>query len=184
MESFKNQLLLAMPHIEDPWFGSSLCLICEHSPEGAMGLILNKPLDITLSEVLTDLQIPTNYDIQEPVYSGGPVSPEQGFILHSVEQKQWHSTLIIGESICLTTSKDMLLSLGNIEDAPTQSLVILGYSGWSAGQLEAEIGRNDWLLVEADVDILFNTSHQQKLKAAADKIGIDLSLLTQSAGHA
>lgn len=184
MESLKNQFLLAMPQMNDPWFGGSLCLICEHSPEGAMGLIINKPLDLSLKDVLQDLKVPVNYDMIEPVFSGGPVSPEQGFILHSVEDKQWHSTLIIGEEICLTTSKDLLISLGNTEAAPTQSMVILGYSGWSAGQLEFEIARNDWLLVEADADILFKVPHEKKIKAAADKIGIDLSLLIQDAGHA
>lgn len=184
MDSLKNQLLLAMPQMRDPWFGGSVCLICEHNAEGAMGLILNKPLDISLKDVLTDLQVPINYPIAEPVYSGGPVSPEQGFILHSVEQKNWHSTLVVGEDIRLTTSKDMLVSLGDVEEAPNQSMVILGYAGWASGQLEIEISRNDWLTVEADANILFNTSPEEKLNAAAKKVGLDFSLLVPDAGHA
>lgn len=180
--SFTNQLLLAMPQLDDPWFNHGLVYICEHSEEGAMGLVINNPTQLTLNQVFAELKLPDEQNHDEYVLCGGPVAPDQGFILHS-PTGQWDSSLDISHDVCLTTSKDILASIAQGQ-GPKQHIVALGYAGWSAGQLEAEMAENAWLTLPSDTNILFDTPIDQRRKKAADKLGIDISLLSSQSGHA
>lgn len=180
--SLTNQLLLAMPQLDDPWFGHGLVYICEHTKDGAMGLVINNPVQLTLNEVFAELKLPEQRPEDEVILCGGPVAPDQGFILHSPTGK-WDSSMSITEDICLTTSKDILAAIAQGQ-GPEKYLVTLGYAGWSAGQLEDELAENSWLTLPADNSILFDTPFEQRLQKAADQLGIDMSLLSSQAGHA
>lgn len=149
-----------------------------------MGIVVNKVLSISQSELFTHLNIP---DIDEacdssPVYSGGPVQAERGFVLHR-NDGQWQNTVMIDDGICLTTSKDILDDLAH-GAGPKDHIIALGYAGWSANQLDAEISANAWLTVPADSDVIFNTPAEQRWHMAAQTLGVDISLMASSAGHA
>lgn len=184
MDSLENQLLIAMPSLEDPHFNKTVTYICEHNDDGAMGLIINLPINVTLNELLA--QIDENKvdvpELSQPVLTGGPVSQDRGFVLHST-QDGWSSSLALSEEVMITTSKDILMALGTNE-APEQYIVALGYAGWGPGQLEEEIKANSWLTTPADGDILFNTPIEQRWKKATEKLGIDLAHLSSEVGHA
>lgn len=182
--NLKNHFLLAMPTLEDPNFQKTLTLITEHSEHGAMGLVINRPLTLTVGEVLQHLDI-TPEDTrasQQPVHYGGPVEPERGFILHS-PPGQWSGTLAVSEEIGMTSSRDILEHIARGE-GPERLLVTLGYSGWGAGQLEAEMAQNAWLTCPAEREILFDLPAEERLAAAATRIGIDLDMVSPDAGHA
>lgn len=182
--SLRGHFLLAMPHMQDPFFAQSLTYICEHDDEGAMGVIINQPLDFDLPALFQHLDIDASQPAQGPVYGGGPVARERGFILHRHrEEEHWAATVSIGPGIDLTSSMDILDAMANGE-GPAHVVVALGYAGWGAGQLDAEILRNDWLSCPADLDILFATPAEHRLKAAAASLGVDLSLLTAHSGNA
>jgi len=178
----RNQFLLAMPTLEDPNFQRTLTYICEHSEHGAMGLVVNRPLALTVGEILRHLDIEPQATAiaQQPVHYGGPVEPERGFILHS-PVGHWEGTLALSESLGVTTSRDILEAMARGE-GPDLALVTLGYSGWGAGQLEDELVRNSWLTCPGSADILFDTPAEERLSAA--RLGIDLDLLSSDAGHA
>jgi len=180
--SLKHHFLLAMPQLDDPYFGHSLCYICEHSEQGAMGLVLNKPIGMSLSQVFSELGMEGQRHGEEPVIQGGPVNPEQGFILYQ-DDEPWEQSMHVGDRTYLTTSKDMLEAIADGR-SPDNVIVCLGYAGWSAGQLEEELANNSWLTIEADEKIIFNTKAEQQVKAAADKLGIDINLMTSDSGHA
>lgn len=184
MDSLENQLLIAMPSLEDPYFNKTVTYICEHNDDGAMGLIINLPINVTLNELL--LQIDENKadmpELSQQVLTGGPVSQDRGFVLHST-QAGWSSSLALSDDVMITTSKDILMALGT-HDAPEQYMVTLGYAGWGPGQLEEEIKANSWLTTPADGDILFNTPIEQRWKKATEKLGIDLAHLSSDVGHA
>ncbi|WP_068546772.1 YqgE/AlgH family protein [Thalassotalea crassostreae] len=184
MDSLENQLLIAMPNLNDPYFQKTVTYICEHNNEGAMGLIINVPVRITLNELLAQIDADKNNTdtLNQRVLAGGPVSADRGFVLHNT-QKGWDSSLALSSDIMITTSRDILESMGT-EKAPNQFLVTLGYAGWGAGQLEHEIGQNSWLHTEADADILFNTPIELRWQKAAEKLGIDLGHLSSDVGHA
>ncbi len=201
MNSLENQLLIAMPSLGDPYFNKTVTYICEHNEEGAMGLIINLPVNITLSDLLKQIEPEddtaqvmesTQGDIAEAtdstnsleqlVLSGGPISQQRGFVLHS-SQSGWSSSLALSKELMITTSKDILLALGT-EKAPEQFMVTLGYAGWGPGQLEQEFQANSWLTTPADSDILFNTPIEQRWKKATEKMGIDLAHLSSDIGHA
>lgn len=181
---FSNQLLIAMPSLEDPNFSRTVTLICEHSEHGALGVIINRPTEVQLGQLLQHLEIKAvRSEIADvPVYAGGPVQLERGFILHS-PLGQWESTLKINAELGLTTSLDVLAAIAAGE-GPGHHLIALGYAGWGASQLEREITENAWLTVPNDNHILFELPVEQRWQAAAGKLGVDLSLLASDAGHA
>lgn len=184
MDSFENQFLIAMPSLDDSYFNKTVTYICEHNAEGAMGLIINIPIDITLNELLT--QIDENKleapELNQQVLTGGPVAQNRGFVLHST-QSGWSSSLALSDEVMITTSKDILMALGTNE-APDKYMVTLGYAGWGPGQLEEEIKANSWLLAPADDRILFDTPIEQRWKKATEKLGIDVAHLSSEVGHA
>lgn len=179
-----NQFLIAMPGLEDPNFFHSVTYICEHNDEGALGLVINRPLEIKLGEILQHINLKhaTPEARQIPVHLGGPVQRERGFVLHA-PLGEWEATLKVTDRIGITSSIDILAAIAQ-NRGPERSLVALGYAGWGAGQLEQELADNAWLSGPADPEILFNTPNEARWKAAAALLGVDLDLLTGEAGHA
>lgn len=179
-----HHFLIAMPNMVDPHFSRSLTYICEHNDQGALGLVVNRPIDMTLQALFERLSM----DLRDtavadaPIYFGGPVQTDRGFVLH-MPAGDWQTTLRVGEAIGLTTSKDILEAVGRGE-GPARLLVTLGYAGWSPGQLEHEITQNAWLTVEATGDILFETPAEERLPAAMELLGLDYARLQDEAGHA
>jgi putative transcriptional regulator len=184
MQSLTNHFLIAMPSLEDPNFSATVSYICEHNENGALGLIVNQPLTMTVAELMAELQIDVG-DRQvalQPVFRGGPVQQDRGFVLHTAGG-EWESSLAINEELSLTTSRDVLLALAD-GDTPMKALIALGYAGWGAGQLEAELAENSWLSVAADPHILFDVPHEERWRAAAELLGVDLDKLSSYSGHA
>lgn len=179
-----NHFLIAMPAMTDPFFARSLTYICEHNEEGAMGIVINRPISLTLSELFAQINMPLKPSGLEDVlvHFGGPVQTDRGFVLHD-EIGHWQSTLPVNEHIGLTTSKDILQAVGE-GSGPQHMLVTLGYAGWSQGQLEQELADNAWLSVPADEHILFDLPADEKLPAAMKLLGIDFASLSDEAGHA
>ncbi|WP_101758542.1 YqgE/AlgH family protein [Oceanicoccus sp. KOV_DT_Chl] len=182
--SLKDHFLIAMPTITDGLFANSITYICEHNDQGAMGIVINHPLDLSLDEIFQHLEI---NDIQGPhsdqILAGGPVHMDRGFVLHRTTEQEWDSTIRISGQVALTTSQDILTAIAH-DQGPVDSIVALGYAGWSAGQLEIELADNAWLTVPADSDIIFNTPVELRAKAAAAQMGVDLALISPQAGHA
>lgn len=178
-----------MPSMEDPNFSRTVTILCEHNQNGAMGIIINQPTTFFLDELLGNLidseTPPRSTDAtgsHQPIYAGGPVQLDRGFILHDSD-KQWDSTHIIDNDLSLTTSEDILLAIAQ-GNGPENSLIALGYAGWAAGQLEQEISANSWLTVPYDSEIIFDTPIEQRWQSAAIKIGIDVHLISNETGHA
>jgi putative transcriptional regulator len=182
--SLKNQLLIAMPTLEDPNFARTVTYICEHGEHGAMGIVLNRPTDLRLADVLQHMEIEGGMGAagEQIVYLGGPVEEERGFVLHT-HTDPWDSTLAVDEDISITTSRDILEAMAR-GTGPRRTLVALGYAGWGAGQLEREMQQNAWLSGPADQSILFELPADQRWEAAARLLGVDLHLLSTDAGHA
>jgi putative transcriptional regulator len=183
-DSLRDHFLLAMPALNGDLFSGSITYICEHGEAGAMGLVLNQPLDLSLGEILEHLHIEDDSALSRiPVLAGGPVQIDHGFVLHHREKRSWDSSLRVTEEIQLTTSQDILRAIAGGE-GPEEFVVALGYAGWSAGQLEAEVANNSWLTLPADYRIIFKTPLEQRVAAASASLGIDMNLLTTQAGHA
>lgn len=213
MQSLENQFLIAMPSLGDDYFNKTVTYICEHNDDGAMGLIINMPVNITLHDLLKQIEendkeelsdkstvhkeekklaqeeapiaVENNllkHSLEQLVLSGGPISQNRGFVLH-LTQSGWKSSLALSDDIMITTSKDILMSLGT-EKAPEQFMVTLGYAGWGPGQLEAELQSNSWLTIDADSDILFNTPIEQRWQKATEKLGVNIAHLSSDIGHA
>ena len=184
MDSLENHLLIAMPSLDDSMFNKTVTYICEHNDEGAMGLIINLPVNITLNELLAEIDADkeTSPKLEQQVLTGGPVSPSRGFVLHS-PQGCWTSSLALSSEVMITTSKDILEALGTTKE-PSQYMVTLGYAGWGPGQLEQEISANSWLTTPADNEILFETPIEERWKKATEKLGIDIAHLSSDIGHA
>ncbi len=181
--SLRDHFLIAMPGLQDSIFAHTITYICEHSPDGAMGIVINHPLNLSLGDIFEQMEMPANSRIgREAVLSGGPVQVERGFVLHSAG-KRWESTLQISPDISLTASRDIIQAMAE-NRGPENAVVALGYAGWGAGQLEAEIASNAWLTVPADSHILFDTPVEQRWSSAAKQLGIDLNLISATAGHA
>jgi len=184
-----NQFLIAMPGMADDTFAGAVVYLCEHTERGALGLVINKPIDIKLRNLFEKVELPLDREdlAEQPVYFGGPVQTERGFVLHerlSDEGGHYNSSLAIaGGALEMTTSKDVLEALSH-GAGPKKLLVTLGYSGWSAGQLEEEIGRNGWLTVDAQPEIIFDTPVELRYERALSLLGIDPRMLSQEAGHA
>lgn len=179
-----NHFLIAMPQLADPNFFHTVTYICEHTDEGALGIVINRPLEVRLGEILDHMEIESQTETlaERTVYMGGPVQQERGFVLHR-PASQWDSTLKITDNIGLTTSRDVLAAMARGE-GPTESLIALGYAGWGAGQLEQELADNAWLSGPADERILFRTPVEKRWEEAAALLGVDLNLLSGDAGHA
>ena len=186
-----NQFLIAMPGMVDGTFAGTVVYLCEHTEKGALGLVINKPIDIKLKNLFEKVELTLDRaDLAEaPVYFGGPVQTERGFVLHEPlgpaegDGGHYNSTLQIPGGLEMTTSKDVLEALAN-GAGPKKVLVTLGYSGWGAGQLEDEIGRNGWITVNAEPGIIFDTPVEQRYDKALSLLGIDPRMLSQEAGHA
>ncbi|MEJ2344165.1 MAG: YqgE/AlgH family protein [Gammaproteobacteria bacterium] len=179
-----NHFLIAMPRLADPNFFRTVTYICEHNNQGALGIVINRPLELTLGEILDhmDLHADAAAVADQRVYMGGPVQQERGFVLHR-PATDWGSTLQVTERIGLTTSRDILVSIARGE-GPERALIALGYAGWGAGQLERELAENAWLSGPADEDILFDSPDDERWQQAAALLGVDLNLLSGDAGHA
>jgi len=179
-----NHFLIAMPSLEDPNFARTVTYICEHNEDGAMGIVINKPLDLHLGDVLShmDLKPKGEQVAQQSVVLGGPVQRERGFVLHQ-PATDWEATLQITDEIGVTTSRDILAAIA-AGDGPEYSLIALGYAGWAPGQLEQEMADNAWLSGPADNEILFELPFQTRWEAAAHLLGIDLNTLSDEVGHA
>ena len=181
--SLTNHFLIAMPGLKDPNFSRTVAYICEHSDQGAMGIIINRPMEIRLGEVLDQLDISITAAVaEEPVFHGGPVQPDRGFVIHD-GIGEFDSTLRVTPELSVTTSRDILEAIAQGE-GPRQRLVALGYAGWGIGQLEQELSTNAWLSGPADAQILFQTQVPQRWSGAARLLGIDMNLLSAEAGHA
>ncbi len=186
--NLQHHFLIAMPGLEEPLFKRSVIYVCEHNDEGAMGLVINKLVDdFTVKNVLDKLEIdPTPRDpainLDRPVFSGGPLADDRGFILHT-PCEGFGSSIRISDQTMITTSKDVLETLGT-PDQPKDVLVALGYAAWEQGQLEQELLNNSWLTIEANSDIIFRTPIAERWREAAKMIGIEVSQLATHAGHA
>lgn len=182
--SLANHFLIAMPRLADPNFFHTVTYICEHTTEGALGIVINRPLEMRLGEILTHMDIP-NTDPRAadiPVHMGGPVQQERGFVLHT-PLGDWEATLKVTDEIGITTSRDILTAIAEGR-GPQQVLIALGYAGWGGGQLEQEMADNAWLSGPANTQILFEIPEAQRWEAAAASLGVDLNLLSGDVGHA
>ncbi|TBU76134.1 YqgE/AlgH family protein [Phytopseudomonas daroniae] len=180
----KHHFLIAMPHMADPNFAHTVIYLIEHNDQGAMGLVINRPNGLNLADVLEQLRPDSEPSVlcqSLPIFSGGPVQTDRGFVLHP-SGPQFQATLDLGD-LGLSTSQDVLFAISQGE-GPARHLIALGYAGWGAGQLEEELADNVWLTCPAAQAILFETPYDQRLGAAAALLGINLNLLTAQAGHA
>lgn len=180
-----NQLLIAMPSLGDPNFSHTVALICEHTEQGALGIVLNRPLDMRLGDVLEQLSLPNENArlAEQQVLCGGPVQADRGFVLHRPTEKTWDSTLNVSDQLQVTTSRDVLEAMARGE-GPVHATMALGYAGWEAGQLEDEMRQNAWLTAPCDDSIIFDVPYEQRWHAAAKLLGVDLSLISNVAGRA
>ena len=179
-----HHFLIAMPAMVDPNFSRTLTYICEHNEQGALGIVINRPLDMTLEALFERIDIPLEAQrfAALPVMFGGPVQTERGFVLHRPIGK-WQATLSVQDELGLTSSRDILQSVGSAGE-PEEFIVSLGYAGWAAGQLEHELAQNAWLTVPADAQIIFGLPPEERLPAAMQLLGFDLANLSDVAGHA
>lgn len=185
MQSFAGHFLIAMPSMDDPFFARSLTYICEHNDKGAMGLVINQSVGMNLQELIQQADkaaTPPDSLAEQIVVAGGPVSQDRGFVLHT-SVPGYASSLDLDNGIMVTTSKDILADIGDGK-GPEKSLVALGYAGWTAGQLEEEVQHNAWLLIEADLELMFDVPMHQKWQSAVQKLGIDVWQLGPDVGHA
>jgi putative transcriptional regulator len=184
MNTLREHFLIAMPALGDPNFDGTVTYLVKHDDEGALGLIINRPLDLQVAEVFEQLDLETldQRQADRPVLGGGPVQPGMGFVLHQSEQS-FESTLETGSAIKVTVSQDVLRAMAR-GLGPWPSVVALGYAGWEAGQLEAEMAANAWLSVPAVPEIVFQTPFDQRWSAAAGLLGVSIGQLTSYAGHA
>ena len=182
--SLAGQLLVAMPQMADPRFARSVVYLCAHSAEGAMGLVVNRLIDsLTFESLLEQIGVEQTEAAGDlPIHFGGPVEASRGFVLHTTDYLQ-DSSLVIEDEIALTATIDVLKAIARGQ-GPRHRVLALGYAGWAAGQLDAEIQANGWLLVPADLELLFDPDNDSKWARAIAKLGIDLTLLSSEAGHA
>jgi putative transcriptional regulator len=185
-----NQFLIAMPGMADDTFAGTVVYLCEHTERGALGLVINKPIDIKLKNLFEKVELasPSQPLAEQPVFFGGPVQTERGFVLHEPKGSSdsigsYNSTMEVPGGLSMTTSKDVLEAMAE-GGGPTRVLVTLGCSGWQAGQLEDEIGRNGWLTVGADPAVIFDTPVEKRYERAVSLLGFDPRMLSQEAGHA
>lgn len=183
-QSLENQFLIAMPQLKGSLFGDTISVVCQHNEEGTIALIINKTLPQTLSEIFEQMGLSTEclHNPSKAILFGGPVQPEAGFILHT-DNSQWQSTLSVSDSLFLTSSKDILEAISH-GSGPESYLFILGYSGWSSGQIEQELEQNSWLHSPIKTDIIFNTPPEQISNKVIAHLGIDPARISIQIGHA
>jgi putative transcriptional regulator len=181
-----NQLLIAMPTMGDPNFSQTVALICDHSAQGALGIILNKPLPMRMSEIFEQLEIEIEIEegplIERHVLRGGPMQTDRGFVVHPA-CGEWDSTLKVSDSIHVTTSRDILAAMARGK-GPEEAVVALGYAGWDGGQLEDEIRANAWLCAPVEAGIIFDLPFESRWHAAARLLGVELSRISSISGNA
>jgi len=184
VESLSNHFLIAMPALSDPNFHHTATFLCEHNDDGALGLVINRPTDLQLGDILEHMEIEAvrREIAQQAVYMGGPVQNDRGFVLHE-PLGNWDATLKVTEDTGITSSRDILEAIA-LGEGPDKTFITLGYAGWGAGQLEEELAANAWLNGPASTRIVFETPCEQRWEAAAALIGIDLNLISGDAGHA
>ena len=185
-EFLSGRLLIAMPGIEDPRFEQALVLVCSHTPELAMGITLNRPLDgVTVPDLLERLNVKTNIELPpQLVLAGGPVERERGFVLHTEDYRAPDSTVPVVEGISLTATRDVLQAMGDAATRPRRSTLALGYAGWGPGQLEREIRENVWLTCEPDELLVFGDDYEAKWERALAKLGVSAGALSSQSGSA
>jgi len=185
VDSLRNHLLIAMPALTDPYFKQSVVYLCEHDEQGAMGFIINYPVKLTLQELLKNVES-ISYQpeppLLEPVFLGGPLELERGFVLHSPLPDNSQSTML-NEQLMMSNSSTILTSLGT-DNAPEKYLVTLGYASWDSGQLEEEIKENNWLTVKSENDLIFNTPIEKRWAESLHRLGITPDQLSTTGGHA
>ena len=179
-----NSFLIAMPNMVDSNFARTLTYVAEHNDQGALGVVVNRPLDMTLAALLERIEVDISVAevANHPIYLGGPVQTDRGFVLHR-PTGDWHSSLRVNDELALTSSRDILQSIASSGE-PAEFIVTLGYAGWAAGQLEQEIADNAWLTVQADPSILFSLPPEERLPAAMQSLGVNILTLSENAGHA
>ena len=179
-----GHFLIAMPNMVDPHFAKTLTYVCEHNDQGALGVVVNRPIDMTVQALFdqVDIELEPKELGEHWVHFGGPVQMDRGFVLHQ-PVGQWQSTLAVNEVLGLTTSKDILQAVGRGE-GPEKILITLGYAGWAPGQLEHELAQNAWLTVAASADVIFDLPAEERLAAAMKMLGVDFASLSEEAGHA
>ncbi|MCU4674873.1 YqgE/AlgH family protein [Catenovulum sp. 2E275] len=185
MQSLQNHLLIAMPSLKDAYFSRSVTYICEHSETGAMGIVINQPIEMKIHDLLAQVSDDLkdkNIHPDTPVYAGGPVNSERGFILHT-PQEIWKSSLQLSDDFMVTTSKDILESIGTKLE-PENYLICLGYAGWQEGQLEQELLENSWITIPAEKELVFNTPIRDRWQKATEKLGFSPWQLSDDVGHA
>ena len=183
-QSFADHLLIAMPGMQDSYFSNTVIYICEHSDKGAMGLVINQPINVQLKEIFHQFELEDTADPgNQELLAGGPVHMDRGFVLHPHNENQWEGTTHLSSHLDLTSSRDIIIDIARAK-GPDKKLITLGYSGWAPGQLEQEISENSWLIVPADLQVLFDTPYEQMASAAAQGIGLNLANLSTTAGHA
>jgi len=183
-DCLRNHFLLAMPQLSEGIFSQSITYICEHGEGGAMGIVINRPLDLSVSAIFEHLRISTQRDFSHlQVMAGGPVDMDHGFVLHHRCDRTWKASMKVTPEITLTTSRDILSAIAT-DDGPSDHLIALGFAGWAAGQLEQELAENSWITLPGDSEVIFSTACDKRLSAAAALLGIDMNLISSQAGHA
>ncbi len=179
-----NQFLIAMPALMDKDFFHTVTYLCQHNADGALGIILNRPTNMKLGDIFEQMDITdaSKKSSETPIYLGGPVQMERGFIIHNIGSDNWDSSIAISETVSLTSSRDILEAIAK-DEGPENYLIALGYAGWKAGQLEKEIGNNAWLNTPYEETILYDTPISKRWTTAANLMGVDINLLTTMAGH-
>jgi putative transcriptional regulator len=189
-----GQFLIAMPSMTDPYFSKTLTFICTHNQDGAMGVVVNRPIDLNVETLFKQMKLEIEFSpthepsfLEKPLYFGGPVQQERGFILHN-PQEEYNSTIVVNNQVALTTSRDILEAAAN-NRGPEKMLIALGYAGWTAGQLEDEMRRNAWLSLDATntqdlQSLIFDIPNQEKFESAMRMMGLNLANLSEVAGHA
>ncbi|MGZ4958551.1 MAG: YqgE/AlgH family protein [Methylomonas sp.] len=179
-----NQFLIAMPGLADPHFFHTVTYLCQHNQEGALGIVINRPTGMKLADIFQQMGIHTDLEhvSNTPVFAGGPVQQERGFVIHSPCEQHWDSSISTAENITLTSSRDVLEAIAQGK-GPQHYLIALGYAGWGSGQLEKEMVENAWLSTPCGEAILYETPISQRWNAAAGQLGIDITRLTTAAGH-
>jgi putative transcriptional regulator len=184
MQSLRDHFLLAMPHLDDDNFSGSLSYLCDHDEKGTLGVIVNKPIKLTMRGLFEQLEIAADSCecLEDVVYYGGPVHKDRGFILHRGQAAEWDSSLQVTGELALTTSLDILKAIAD-NKGPEDFMVCLGCAGWEPDQLTNELKENSWLIVEGDSGILLDADSESRLDAAARKLGVNMSLMSREIGH-
>ncbi|OOF14148.1 MULTISPECIES: YqgE/AlgH family protein [unclassified Salinivibrio] len=187
--NLKNHFLVAMPSMTDSRFQHGVIYVCEHNDDGAMGLMINQPINISVGKMLDQIEVERQLPLSQakdslaqPVLFGGPVSEDRGFVLHRAD-RSFGTSIPLSDDLAVTTSKDILSILGT-DEQPDQFIVALGYAGWEPGQLELELAENSWLTLEADPKVIFDTPLSERWQKALDQLGIKAANLSSEIGHA